>query len=158
MKRNDYVTVLVIRQQGETWELLQAKRCPEKYLGGTWQFIAGGLEPDETAWEGALRELREETTLVPREFYRLSTLTRFYRPENDTLNTSPMFCAIVDASDEVTINDEHTDFRWVELESAERDLMWPGDRLARDEVESVIVNNGLAKEFLRIPLTFGQQK
>ena len=32
-------------------------------MGGTWQLITGGLDPDEIAWQGALREMREEAGL-----------------------------------------------------------------------------------------------
>lgn len=121
-------------------------------MGGTWQLISGGLEPDETAWQGALRELREETGLTPREFYRLSTLTSFYRPDNDSLNFAPMFCALVDAHSVVTINAEHTAFEWVQVDEAASRLMWPSDRQAVEEFRSVILAGSMAKEYLRIPL------
>ncbi len=150
MKQVFYVVNLIVRPHGSGHELLMAKRAEGKYMGGTWQLISGGLEPNETAWEGALREMREETGLVPEEFYRLSTLTRFYRPDNDSLNTAPMFCAIVSADADVRINDEHTAFDWIELGLAMSRLMWPSDQQALAEVGSVILANGLAKPFMRI--------
>ncbi len=121
-------------------------------MGGTWQLISGGLEPNEVAWRGALREMREETGLAPREFYQLDTLTSFYRPENDTLNTAPMFCAIVGAEDDAVVNPEHTSLEWVNLDEVEARLMWPSDRAAFQEVRSVILNEGLAKPYMRIPM------
>jgi dATP pyrophosphohydrolase len=150
MKHVYYVSVLIVRQSGDSHQLLMACRTPEKYMGGTWQLITGGLEPDEIAWQGALREMREETGLTPREFYRLSTLTTFYRPDNDSLNTSPMFCAVVEDAAEVRINAEHSAFEWNDLDEAERRLMWPGDRDALRELRSVILGGGVAKEHMRI--------
>ncbi|HWL08507.1 MAG TPA: NUDIX domain-containing protein [Planctomicrobium sp.] len=147
-----YVVVLIIRSHHGEFELLMARRAEEKYMGGTWQLISGGLEPNETAWQGALREMREETELTPIEFYRLSTLTNFYRPDNDSLNTAPMFCAIVEENASVTINHEHSEFEWVDVYEADSKLMWPSDREALDELRSVILDNALAKEFMRIPL------
>jgi dATP pyrophosphohydrolase len=147
-----YVVVLIIRQHAKSYQLLMARRTASKYMGGTWQLISGGLEPNEAAWEGALREMREETGLAPQEFYRLSTLTSFYRPDNDTLNTAPMFCAIVDEAAEVSINHEHTAFEWVDVTEADSRLMWPSDREALNELRTVILAGGMAKEFMRISI------
>jgi len=147
-----YVVILVIRPRLDRFELLMARRADEKYMGGTWQLISGGLEPAETAWQAALREMREETGLVPVEFYGLSTLTSFYRPDSDSLNAAPMFCALVGEDCTVTINSEHTHFDWVDVNDAPSKLMWPGDHQALDEVCSAILGNGLAKEYMRIPL------
>ncbi len=154
MKQVYYVVTLVIRPAGQSHQLshqlLMARRAEGKYMGGTWQLISGGLEPNETAWQAALREIREEARLTPREFYRLSTLTQFYRPDNDSLNIAPMFCAIVGADAEVIINDEHTAFEWVDLDDAASRLMWPSDREALAEVRSVILADAPAKQYMRI--------
>lgn len=112
--------------------------------------MSGGLEPGEEAWRGAVREMREETGLVPLEFYRLSTMTHFYRADNDSINTAPMFCAIVDPGAVVAINNESTAFEWVDVEQAAARLMWPGDRQALDEVRTVILDDGPAKQYLRV--------
>jgi dATP pyrophosphohydrolase len=152
MKYIEYVTVLVVRPRGSRHDLLLARRAAGKYLGGTWNLITGGIEPGEPAWRTALRELREETGLVATELYRLSALTQFYRWDNDTLNLSPMFCAIVDAGAVVELNHENSDFAWVPVEEVEPRLLWPGDRAALAEVRSVILGNGIAKPHLRIPL------
>ena len=152
MKHIYYVVILIVLPFGTTHQLLMARRAADKYMGGTWQLITGGLEPNETAWQAALREMREETGLVPQELYRLSTLTSFYRPDNDSLNTAPMFCAIVAENAPVTINGEHSAFDWIDITEAEARLMWPSDREALHEVRSVILAGGLAKEFMRIRL------
>jgi dATP pyrophosphohydrolase len=155
MKQVHYVVILAVRPGAAGPELLLARRAEGRYMGGTWQLISGGLESDETAWQGAIRELREETGLAPRELYRVSTLVHFYRSDNDSLNTAPMFCALVDAEATVEINDEHTAFEWVPLAAASDRIMWPSDRQAIDEVRTVILGNGKAKEYLRIPLPQG---
>lgn len=145
-----YVVVLIIRRTSSGHQILMGRRAAEKYMGGTWQLISGGLEPNEAAWRGALREMHEETGLTPREFFRLSTLTSFYRPDNDSLNTAPMFCAIVADDDVVALNSEHTSLEWVNLEDAESGLMWLSDREALQEVRSVILGDGLAKPYMQI--------
>lgn len=145
-----YVVVLIVRPHGRGHQLLMAKRSRGKYMGDTWQLVSGGLEANETAWQGALREMREETGLVPQAFYRLSTLTQFYRPDNDSLNTAPMFCALVADDSEVRIDTEHSAFKWVDVADAARQLMWPSDRQALEEVRSVILAGGIAKQHMQI--------
>ncbi|WP_010587723.1 NUDIX hydrolase [Schlesneria paludicola] len=152
MKQVYYVVVFILRRHNGNNQLLMARRAENKYMGGTWQLISGGLEPDETAWQGALREMWEETRLKPLEFYRLSTLASFYRPDNDSLNTAPMFCAVIDNDAAVTINSEHTEIEWVNVTEADSRLMWPSDQQGLAEVRSVILNDGLAKGYMRIPL------
>lgn len=152
MRQVYFVVVLVIRPHGDAFELLMVRRAAGIYMGETWQLVSGGMEPNETAWQTALREMREETDLAPAEFYRLSTLTHFYRADNDTLNLAPMFCAIVEENSAVTLNAEHSEFEWVNVRDAHSRLMWPSDREALEEVRSVILGNGLAKPYMRILL------
>lgn len=147
-----YVVVLIVRPNASGYQLLMARRAEGKYMGGTWQLISGGLEPHETAWQAALREMQEETGLVPSEFYRLSTATTFYRPDNDSLNIAPMFCAIVPGDAAVTINAEHTEYVWVDVDEAASKLMWPSDLQALGETRTVILADGIAKPYLRINL------
>lgn len=152
MIHTHYVVVLLVRSGEPEAHLFMARRAEGAYMGGTWQLIAGRLEPGETAWQAALRELHEETGLAPREFFRLSTLTSFYRADNDSLNVAPMFCAVVAPDAEVRLNAEHTSFEWVALGDAFPRLMWPSDRQALDEVRTVILGNAPAREYLRIPV------
>jgi len=152
MKQVTYAIAFIVRGSGDTHEFLMAKREPNKYMGGTWQLIAGGIEPDETAWQAAVREVKEETDLAVIELYRLSHLTQFYGSNNDSLNTGIMFCAFVDEHAAVAINHEHTAFRWIARSDMRSQLMWPSDREAFDEVCQVILENGPSKPHQRIPL------
>ena len=56
--RGDQEIVVVVRREGE---LLVLRRAPERL--GYWSLVSGGIEPDETSWHAAVRELREETGL-----------------------------------------------------------------------------------------------
>jgi dATP pyrophosphohydrolase len=147
-----YVVVLIVRVIDDEAEILLVKRAPGRYMSDTWQLVSGSLEPGEEAWRSALREMREETGLVPFELYRLSTLTRFYRSDIDSINTAPMFCALVTDAARPVPNDELTAVEWVNIFDARSWLMWPADREAIDEVVAVILGNGSAKPFLRIQI------
>ena len=50
------------------------------YLKGSWQMVSGRVEAGETGWEAALREIEEETGLVPDRFYSAELIEQFYEP------------------------------------------------------------------------------
>ena len=151
--RTDSVSVYVVRPDasGTSHEFLQLRRVASERLGaGTFQNVRGGIEPDETAWQAALRELREETGMRPIEFYRLGTIETFYISQDDTLWHAVPFCAIVDRTHEITINDEHDAVRWVPLREAKQTFIWSNEWPVIDEIQRVILGNGPAKPHLRI--------
>jgi dATP pyrophosphohydrolase len=152
--RYDMVTVFALRTTAAgDHELLQLRRAAgDDYLPGTWATIRGKAEGDETAPRAALRELREETGLVPRELYALSSIDSFYTAGFETIWHCPVFAALIDASAQVTLNDEHDAFRWVSIREVPPALMWPRERELLLEIEREILGpGGLAKPHLRIP-------
>lgn len=150
--RYDMIDCYVVRQKAsdDSWELLQLRRPPGAFMGGTWQTIHGKIKERETAWQAALRELREETGLVPLEFYQLDTMNVFYMASADTIWHCPGFCAVVDASATITLNHEHDAIRWIDRSQIDALFMWPGERLALAELCREVLDNGPAKPFLRI--------
>jgi dihydroneopterin triphosphate diphosphatase len=147
-----YVSCFVVRPAGGSHEFLQLRRRPGKYMGDTWQLVTGGIDDGETAWRAALRELREETSLVPIEFYQVDVVNTFYLAETDRISHSPMFCAIVAADGVVKLDDEHTAHRWVPRDQIMSVVMWPGERAALGEVFREILDGGPSKPYLRIEL------
>jgi 8-oxo-dGTP pyrophosphatase MutT (NUDIX family) len=152
--RLDMICCFVLRQSpsGTGYEHLQLLRAKDDFMGGTWQPISGTIEPGETAVAATLRELREEVGLVPAEFYKLSHVDVFLIAQDDTLWHRIAFCALVDRDARVILNDEHEDFRWIPDLNAEANFMWPGEKTSIAEIRSDILNESLAKPYLRILL------
>ncbi len=152
--RHDMVTVFVVRPKaaGASHEFLQLRRVASDYMGGTYQTIRGGIKPGESGVAAALRELREESELTPVEFYRLGSVESFYIPADDAIWHAAAFCAIVDPSAEVMLNDEHDAVRWVAAEETDDTFMWSSERPLIDEIKRVILADGPAKPFLRLDI------
>lgn len=131
-------------------EFLQLRRAAGDYMGGTWQIVRGTAEPGEPAWRAALRELAEETRLVPAEFYKLSLMEQFYLVPAETVWHVPSFVAVVGAGAEVVLNDEHDAHRWVPRDRIDAETMWAGERLVLAEVMREVCDDGPAKPYLRV--------
>jgi dihydroneopterin triphosphate diphosphatase len=150
--RHDMVACFVIRPSSahNGWEFLQLHRRAGDFMGGTWQTIYGTSHPGETPSIAALRELREETALKPAEFYQLNDVDVFYIAAGDTLWHCINFCAVIRPEDNIMLNDEHDDFRWLTEIEAETQYMWPGNRRDVREIREQILGNGPAKPFMRV--------
>ena len=60
--RSNSVSVVVVRICGDSAEYLLLRRATD-YLRDQWCQVAGAVEQGETAWQAAIRELKEETGL-----------------------------------------------------------------------------------------------
>jgi dATP pyrophosphohydrolase len=119
-------------------------------MAETWQPVSGAIEVDETAWQAALRELKEETNLEAAAFNRLPSCYTFYIPQNDSLNHSICFCIIVEEGSDVTLNFEHTDHRWLNFADCDKHFMWPSDQGAIREIREYVLDTKLCTPFLKI--------
>ena len=125
-------------------EILLLRRAPGRILPGLWQCVSGSLEDGERVTEGALREANEETgfgdeTILA--FYDLDLVNQFHEPSVDAVMTSAVFAVRVRPTAEVRLSHEHDDSRWLPLDDAHREVIWPGYRTAieriRDDLSDV---------------------
>ena len=123
-----------------------AGRC-----AGSWEVVHGSIEAGETPVDAALRELREETGLVPERFYSLSRVETFYRHRADEVVIIPVFAAFV-VDKAVTLSDEHDAFAWLSFADARSRLAWPRERRALDDIEVLLPagDAGYLEDVLRI--------
>lgn len=120
------VSVVAIRQTGFQHEVLLLKRV--QHPAGEWCQVAGKIEADESAWQAALRELREETQLTPTSFYSADMNEQFYEAGRDAITVAPVFVAVINSTDTVSINQEHSAFRWVSFDKAAEMVAFGGQR------------------------------
>lgn len=146
------ICVYVFRHREHGSEFLLLLRSPERYMGGTWQPVTGGVEAGETAWQAALREMGEETGLTPLRFYQADGVETFYVARTDTVHQCPVFAAEVPGDAEVVLNPENTQADWVHVDQIAGRLLWPGQRRSVAEIVQEIVGGGPARPYLEIPL------
>ncbi len=126
--------VCSINSAGQRQYLLM-RRASGKIYANDWRMVGGKIETTaslqgisrETAWQAAIREVREETGLRTRYLYTVPYVNHFYEWQHDRINAIPVFVAVVENS-AFTLNDEHSEARWVSLEEALQALPWPAQR------------------------------
>ena len=150
--RTDKIAVFVARPSADaaSHEFLQLHRTADEEIGGTWQTVRGTIEADETAVAAALRELREETALLPREFYRLGTVETFYDRGSDSIVHSIPFFALIDRGAKISLNQEHGEIRWVAEHETDAMFMWPSEKPLLREIRDELLRESACKGLLLI--------
>ncbi len=124
----------VFRETGNGLEFLLLKRAETEIYPGLWQMVSGKIKKGEKAFETALREIREETGIIPRKIWTVPNINSFYDPEEDCISVLPVFAALADSNAAVRISPEHTEFMWLGRQEAKKILAWKGQR---DSVDAI---------------------
>lgn len=143
------VSLFVLRISGGETQVLLMERADS--LIGAWCQIAGSLEDGETAWQGALREMREETGLTPTQLFSGDICEQFYEPKRECITIFPIFVAYVPENAEVMLNHEHSAFQWVSFAQAREMVSFSGQRRSMLEIEAEFVHR-IPSPHLEIPL------
>ncbi|MEC7946055.1 MAG: NUDIX pyrophosphatase [Myxococcota bacterium] len=132
-------------------EFLLLHRAPGRIYAGDWRMVGGKLEGEETAWQACIRELQEETGLVPSRLFTVPFLNRFYEWSHDRVNEIPVFLALTSGTDP-TLDGEHDDFAWLSPAETARRLPWPGQRGGLDAAATLYADERLWPHLeIRVP-------
>jgi hypothetical protein len=66
-------------------------------------------------------------------------ISRFYETHGDRINLVPVFGIEVD-SDDVTLSEEHCDYKWVTLIQALDHLVWRGQKQGIQVINEMVLN------------------
>ncbi|MFQ2300354.1 NUDIX hydrolase [Aeromonas dhakensis] len=132
---------------GET-KLLVMKRVK----GGFWCHVAGTVEAGETGWQTIIREFGEETGIRVCELYTAHYLEQFYESISNTVEVVPVFVVYCPPNQVVTLNDEHTEYRWCTLAEAKALVSFPGQQALYDHLWHYFVKNS-PSALMRVAMT-----
>ncbi len=142
----------IFREGKSGIEFLLLKRSESEIYPGIWQMVSGKIKAGEKAFETALREIKEETGLTPVKLWAAPNINSFYQADKDYISFLPVFAALVNPDDEVTISKEHSEFKWVEIEEAKKILAWEGQRKSVDIIKEYYLNEKYFLNFVEIKL------
>jgi 8-oxo-dGTP pyrophosphatase MutT (NUDIX family) len=140
--RTSLVDVYALRGSGSELECLALRRGPGGRCPGSWESVHGHIEANEQPTGAALRELEEETGLVPLRLYNLSRVELFYQHHTDEVALVPVFAAFVVPGALVRVGPEHDGFEWLSPEAARARFAWPRERRALDDIEILLGTGG----------------
>ena len=136
----EYIEVHIFRKLNEKTEFLILKRAETETYPGIWQPVTGAIIDGEKAYETALREIKEEINVEPVKFWVAPNVSSFYLPEKDCVSFVPVFAAEIPADAEVKISDEHSEYKWVAFEEAQKKFAWKEQRESLNVVNEYFNN------------------
>jgi len=142
----------IFRKLNNKVEYLILKRAENDSYPNIWQMVTGTIDNNEKAFETALREIKEETNLVPKNFWVVPFVNSFYSKEKDSICLIPVFCAEVSPNSEVTISEDHSEYLWTNLEDAKSKFAWSGQRISLDIINEYITTKNNSLFFNKIEL------
>ena len=110
---------------GETKMLLM-----KRVHGGFWCHVAGSIEAGETGVDAIVREFAEETQIQVTNLYNAQFLEQFYVAKANLIEMIPVFVVLCPANQEITLNDEHTEYKWCSLQEALELAPFPNQQAA----------------------------
>jgi len=134
------VDTYVFRKIRNGYKFLLLKRAETKIYEHLWQGVAGKIEEGETAWQAAVRELKEETGLTPKRMFIADHVSTFYEQNGDLINLVPVF-GIETETKHITLSSEHSEYKWMDFEDAERTLAWNGQKKGIRNVYEMLISN-----------------
>ncbi len=150
--RADAVAVYVYRRMPGV-EFLQVRRSAATgEYQGSWQTVYGGVHAGETAMAAAVRELKEETGLVPVAMWQVEYLETFYFMVKDYVLLMPVFAVEVGREAAVVLNEEHDRVRWVAEAEVGSAFMWRTQREAVGILLAGLHGGGGVREYLDVKL------
>ncbi|HOM05873.1 MAG TPA: NUDIX domain-containing protein [Candidatus Kapabacteria bacterium] len=136
------VHIIRFNQNEEKYEQLILKRNENaKPYPNVWQVVTGRIEKYETPIETAIREVFEETGIVPVKLWNLPYLASFYNYRENEINFSPVFVFEVYEEAKVNISEEHSDYKWIALCDISKYVMFPSHVIASEYIEKYILSN-----------------
>ncbi len=149
---SDMIEAHIFRETEKGLEFLLLKRASQEIYPGLWQMVTGKVENNETAYQAALREIKEETGLSPEKLWVVPNVNTFYSHEINAISLLPVFAAKVKGNEKITICDEHTESCWYDPERAKNMLAWEGQRHSVDIISRYHSRDRIFWDYIEINL------
>ena len=127
--------IIPLRRAGNQWETLLVKHGK-----GHWAFPKGHPESNEAPQETASRELKEETSLIVKQFIPVEPFEEFYTfMQKGALIEKIVSYYLAEVEGEVEIQEQEIDdFQWVTLKDAAKLATFPESKAFPEKVANIL--------------------
>lgn len=139
--RSFCASVFIIKTFDNTNNILLLKRSNTETLPNEWCQVAGKIEKSEKAWETVLREIKEETSLKPDRLYSADICEQFYNIQDNCIEIIPVFVAFIDKKQEIVLNEEHSEYKWLSFNEAIELLPFIGQKNILAQIKKYFIDN-----------------
>lgn len=137
----------------EGLKFLLLKRSDKVIYPGIWQPVTGKIKKNETAYEAAIREIKEETGIVPKKLWVIPNINTFYNHNKDVISFIPVFGVSVEVNTKIKISNEHCQYGWFTPEESKKLLAWPGQKKSVEIISEYVINKKYLLNLLEVDLT-----
>lgn len=146
MKR--LVDVYPYRQERDEVKFLVFKRAADVQYAHQWRMVGGKANAQETYFEAALRELKEETGLSPDLLWSIPSVNQFYDYKSDSILQIPAFGAKVNKESPITLNHEHVTWKWISQEGLDTYIQWPEQKRLMKLLAYILTSKQILDEWI----------
>lgn len=137
-KNTTIIQNIVYRKRGDILEVLLLKRTEER--GGFWNVVNGTLEDGESIDDCRKRELFEEAG-IKNILSWSDEINRFNFDYKGKTMTVMVFAAQVAEDQDIVINNEHTEYKWVGFDEAIEMMKFDDDKQALEKCQALLLKS-----------------
>jgi dATP pyrophosphohydrolase len=102
--------------------------------------VTGKIEDGEKAYQAALREAEEETGITGGDFFVVPNVSTFYDHFANVLRHVVVFLLMAEEGEEVTLSDEHCEYRWISAAETKELYVWTDQHRSVEAVLHLLDN------------------
>ncbi|MDP2303635.1 MAG: NUDIX pyrophosphatase [Ignavibacteria bacterium] len=133
-------------------EFLLLQRSPKQIYPNIWQMVTGKIKEGEKAYQTAIREVYEETSISANNIWVVPHVNQFYDWKEDYVCLVPVFLIESDKDAIVRLSDEHVNYKWVSYDEAINLLAWPGQKKSLEIINDYLTKDNNFLQFNKIIL------
>jgi len=150
--KTNLIEAHIIKKNKKGIKYLIMKRASNQKYPNIWQMVTGKIQKNEKAYQTAIREIKEETSLEVDELYIVPRINSFYDGSDDSITIIPVFIAIVKQGENVKLSNEHSECKWTSAKEAKKLFAWVGQRQSVDIIEEYFTGQNINLKFISINL------
>jgi 8-oxo-dGTP pyrophosphatase MutT (NUDIX family) len=127
MNKSKKVWVIVYGIVDLEIKMLLLKPNPEFEMNYDYYVITGGVEENETTEQAAIRETSEEIGVMPVKIIKLEETVAYIDRVSGMKMVEECYAVEIENFD-LTLNEEHIDYKWVSIERFTKLIWWEGSK------------------------------